>query len=54
LGFDCGYEIHAQSEDDVLRQAAEHAQQEHGVEVTAELAAQVQRLIHDQKEEDAV
>ena len=39
VGFDCDHEIHAQSEEEVLRQAAEHAQSKHGVEVTPELAA---------------
>jgi uncharacterized OsmC-like protein/predicted small metal-binding protein len=49
VGFDCDQEIHAQSEEEVLRQAAEHAQQAHGVEVTPELAAQVQTLIRDEE-----
>ena len=50
VGFDCEHEIRAQSEEEVLRQAAEHARTEHGVEVTPELAVQVQSLIHDEKE----
>ncbi len=49
-GFDCDHEIHAQSEEEVLRQAAEHAKQTHGVEVTPELAAQVQTLIRDEEQ----
>ncbi len=50
VGFECDHEIHAQSEEEVLRQAAEHAQQKHGVEVTPELAAQVQTLIRDEEQ----
>jgi predicted small metal-binding protein len=51
-GFDCDYEIRAQSEEEVLREAAEHAQQVHRVEVTPELAAQVQSLIRDLAQDD--
>ena len=51
-GFDCDHEIRAQSEEEVLREAAEHVQQVHRVEVTPELAAQVQSLIRDQTQED--
>ena len=54
IGFECAHEIHAQTEEEVLRQAAEHARQEHGVEVTPELATQVQRLIQDQPEKESV
>ncbi len=50
VGFECDHEIHAQSEKEVLRQAAEHAQQKHGVEVTPELAAKVQTLIRDEEQ----
>jgi predicted small metal-binding protein len=50
VGFECNHEIHAQSEEEVLRQAAEHVQQKHGVEVTRELAEQVQTLIRDEEQ----
>src|SRR5215469_3874456 len=50
VGFECDHEIHAQSEEEVLRLAAEHAQKEHRVEVTPELAAQVQTLIRDEEQ----
>ncbi len=49
VGFDCDQVIRAKSEEEVLRQAAEHAQKTHGVEVTPELAAQVQTLIRDEE-----
>jgi predicted small metal-binding protein len=52
VGFDCDYEILAQSEEEVLREAAGHAQEVHRVDVTPDLAAQVQSLIHDYSEED--
>ena len=48
VGFDCDGVIRAQSEEEVLYQAAEHAQTVHGVQVTPELAAQVQRQIRDE------
>lgn len=48
-GFDCEHEIRAESEADVLEQAAEHAQTVHKVEVTPDLAEQIKGLI---KEED--
>jgi predicted small metal-binding protein len=50
LGFACDREIRAQSMEEVLRQAAEHAHQEHGIEVTPELAELAQRLIREEQE----
>lgn len=50
VGFECDHEIRAQSEEEVLHQAAEHAQQKHGVEVTPELAAQIQTPIRDEEQ----
>lgn len=48
-GFDCKGVIRANSEAEVLHQAAEHARTVHGVQVTPEMAAQLRTLI---KEED--
>ncbi|QJW90479.1 DUF1059 domain-containing protein [Spirosoma taeanense] len=47
-GFDCNAEIHAATEDEVLQQAAVHAQTVHNVEVTPEMAGQIRTLIHDE------
>lgn len=47
-GFDCEAEIHADSEEEILSQAAEHAQAVHNVQVTAELAEQIKTLIKDE------
>jgi len=48
VGFDCDGEIRAETEDEVLRQAAEHVRDMHGIdEVTPELAEQVRAQIHD-------
>ena len=44
-GFDCDKEIHAQTEEAVLRQAAEHAENVHNVRVTPEMAAKIKTLI---------
>jgi uncharacterized OsmC-like protein/predicted small metal-binding protein len=47
-GFDCEHEIRAESEEEVLRQAAEHARTVHNVEVTPEMAEQVKSLIQEE------
>jgi predicted small metal-binding protein len=44
-GFDCKHVVRAESEEELLRQVAEHAETAHHVEVTPELAEQVKRLI---------
>ena len=46
-GFDCEGVIHANTEEEVLQQAAEHAQLVHGVTVTPELAEQIKTVIKD-------
>lgn len=50
-GFDCQGVIRANTEEEVLNQAAKHALEVHGVSVTPELAAQLKTLI---KEEEVV
>ncbi|MFQ5856412.1 MAG: DUF1059 domain-containing protein [Anaerolineae bacterium] len=47
-GFDCDHEIRAESEEEILQQAAEHARTAHNVEVTPEMAEQVKGLIRDE------
>lgn len=47
-GFDCEAVVRANTDEEVLAQAAEHAQQVHGVTVTPELAAGIKSLIHDE------
>ncbi len=48
-GFDCEYEIRAETTDEVLQQAAEHVQSVHNLEVTPELVEQVRGLIQDKE-----
>ncbi len=48
-GFDCEGVIKAATEEEILTQAAAHAQDAHNVQVTAALAEQIKTLI---KEED--
>ena len=48
VGFDCDGVIRARSEGEVIRKAIAHAQTQHGVRVTPELAVQVQPHIHDE------
>ncbi|MFD2573551.1 DUF1059 domain-containing protein [Spirosoma soli] len=51
IGFVCAGIIRAESESEVLELAAQHAHQVHQVDVTAEMAEQIRRLI---KEETAI
>ena len=48
VGFDCQGEIRADSEEEVMRQAAEHAQRVHNTAVTPDMAAQIRELIRDE------
>ena len=48
-GFDCEGKLRAESEEEILRQAAEHARTEHNVQVTPELAEQIKTLIKDEE-----
>ncbi|MGE5520453.1 MAG: DUF1059 domain-containing protein [Candidatus Dadabacteria bacterium] len=50
-GFDCPAVVTAETEQEVLSIAAEHARVVHGVTVTPEMASQIQALI---KEENPV
>ena len=50
-GFDCNGVIRANTEEEVLKQAAQHALEVHSVTVTPELAEQLKPLIKDEKEE---
>ena len=48
VGFDCPGVIRANSEEEVLKQAAQHALDAHGVTVTGELVSQIKPLITDE------
>ncbi len=48
-GFDCEGVIQAASEEEVLSQAAEHAQAAHNIQVTPEMAEQLKTLIEDEE-----
>lgn len=48
-GFDCDGVIQAESEEEILNQAAEHAQSAHNLQVTPELAEQLKTLIKDEE-----
>ncbi len=49
VGLDCDFEAHGSSEDDVMRQAADHAATEHGMsEVSDDLAAKIRERIKDE------
>ena len=47
-GFDCQGELRAETEEEILSQAQEHALAEHNVQVTPEMAEQIKTLIRDE------
>ena len=47
-GADCDFEARADSEEEILRKAAEHAKEVHQMEVTPELADAVRKMIRDE------
>ncbi|NBB74206.1 MAG: DUF1059 domain-containing protein [Bacteroidetes bacterium] len=48
VGFDCDGVIRAETEEEALQQAAQHAKEAHGLdEVTDEIIAQVQAAMRD-------
>ncbi len=50
VGFSCQAVVKANTEEEILQQAAQHAREVHGVEVTSEMAAQIRTLIKDSTE----
>ena len=49
VGFDCDGVIRAETEDEALKMAAEHAKAEHGVdEMTDDVVAKVKSVIRDE------
>lgn len=50
VGFDCPGVIRASSEDEALRQAAEHARSAHGIEnLTPEIVAKVKSVMREER-----
>jgi len=47
-GSDCDYVARAETEEELLKLAADHAQTVHGLEVTEELAEQIRSLVKDE------
>src|SRR5262245_30395480 len=47
LGFDCNHEIHAETEQELLKQVAEHAVNVHRLQVTPTIVEQVKSVIKD-------
>ena len=50
VGFDCDAVVHAETDEEILAQAAAHAKDVHNVEVTPQQAEQIATLIHDKPE----
>lgn len=47
-GFDCNVQIKAETDEEILAQAANHAQAVHGITVTPELAEGLKTLIREE------
>lgn len=47
-GFNCSAVVQANTEEEVLQQAAEHARTIHHVDITPEMAAQIKTLIKEE------
>lgn len=48
VGFDCGVEVQAETEDEILEIAAKHAVEDHGLpEVNADVVAKVRAAIRE-------
>ena len=47
IGFDCDAVVHAETTEEVMAIAAEHAKKVHDVDVTPEQAQQIATLVHD-------
>ena len=52
VGFDCQAVVRGATQEEVLRQAAEHAAKVHGVQVTPEVAEAVAKAIHEEGGQD--
>ena len=48
VGFDCDGVIRAETEEEVLKKAAEHAQTVHNLEITDEVIEKVRAAIRDE------
>ena len=49
VGFDCDFEIRAETEGEILKKAAEHAQTTHNMkEITEEIVEKVRAAIRDE------
>jgi predicted small metal-binding protein len=48
VGFDCDAVVQAETEEEVLQQAAIHAREVHNTEVTPEMAEQIKPLIREE------
>ncbi|MBV8807416.1 MAG: DUF1059 domain-containing protein [Acidobacteriaceae bacterium] len=49
VGLDCDYVVRAESEQEVMTKAAEHARNDHGIdEIPKEMLPQVKAAIHDE------
>lgn len=51
IGINCQWKVKGRNEEEIMREIAKHARDEHGVKtITPDLLAQVQRAIHEVRE----
>jgi predicted small metal-binding protein len=50
-GMDCDFVARGQSNDEILKQAGKHAEDDHHLKVTPDLTKKVEGLIHDENSE---
>ncbi len=49
VGMDCTFEVHAETEEEILKEAVKHAQAVHSMkEIPKEVAEKVRAAIHDE------
>ncbi len=50
VGMDCDFEVHAETEEEILKKAAEHAKTKHNMkEVPEEIVEKVRRVLREEQ-----
>jgi len=52
-GFDCDFEAHAHTEEEILKKVADHGQSVHNLDITPDVVEQVRKSIQDVPEDKA-
>lgn len=50
VGMDCDFEVHAETEQEIIQKAGEHAKAKHNMpEISEEVLAKVRSVIHEEQ-----